>query len=75
MFFEVLGETFVLKKEKISGILRKKHNVHLHTIYRSPNIVRIVKSRQLRWTDGQGMLLIWKKSDTTQNYYFSGEAV
>ena len=25
------------------------HNEELHSLYRSPNIVRVIKSRRLRW--------------------------
>jgi hypothetical protein len=28
---------------------RKLHNVELHNLYSSPNIVRVIKSRRLRW--------------------------
>ena len=27
----------------------KVHNDELHSLYRSPNIVRVIKSRKLRW--------------------------
>ena len=29
---------------------RRLHNEELHSLYRSPNIVRVIKSRRLRWT-------------------------
>ena len=32
-----------------NGEWRKLHNKELHTLYRSPNIVRVIKSRRLRW--------------------------
>ena len=28
---------------------RRLHNEELHSLYRSPNIVRMIKSRRLRW--------------------------
>ena len=28
---------------------RKLHNVELHSLHRSPNIFRVIKSRRLRW--------------------------
>ena len=28
---------------------RKLHNEELHSLYRSPNIVRVIKSSRLRW--------------------------
>jgi hypothetical protein len=32
------------------GKWRKLHNEELHSLYRSPNILRVIKSRRLRWT-------------------------
>ena len=29
---------------------RKRHNEELHSLYHSPNIVRVIKSRRLRWS-------------------------
>ena len=29
---------------------RRLHNEELHSLYRSPNIVRVIESRRLRWT-------------------------
>ena len=31
------------------GEWRRLHNEELHSLYRSPNIVRVVKSRRIRW--------------------------
>jgi hypothetical protein len=31
------------------GSWRKLHNDDLHNLYSSPNIVRVIKSRRLRW--------------------------
>ena len=28
---------------------RRLHNEELHSLYRSPNIVKVIKSRRLRW--------------------------
>ena len=59
----ILGEIFsfklkVFKRKILKQILspkrddiekrRKTHNEELHSFYRSPNIVRIIKSRKLR---------------------------
>ena len=38
------------KKDKISKCMKEElHNEELHSLYRSPNIVRVIKSRRLRW--------------------------
>jgi hypothetical protein len=31
------------------GLWRNLHNDELHSLYSSPNIVRVIKSRRLRW--------------------------
>jgi hypothetical protein len=31
------------------GSLRKLHNYELHSLYSSPNIVRVIKSRMMMW--------------------------
>ena len=36
-------------KRNANGEWRKLHNEELHRVYRSPNIVRVIKSRRLRW--------------------------
>jgi hypothetical protein len=46
----VLRRIFGLKREK-DGSWRKLHNDELHSLYSSPNIVRVVKSRRMRWAE------------------------
>ena len=36
-------------KRDENGEWRRLHNMELHILYRSPNIVRVIKSRRLRW--------------------------
>ena len=37
------------KRDEITGKWRKLHNVELHALYSSPNIITNLKSRRLRW--------------------------
>jgi hypothetical protein len=36
-------------KRQADGSWRKLHNDELHSLYSSPNIVRVIKSRRMRW--------------------------
>src|SRR5215469_16049153 len=45
----VLRTVFGPKRDKVTGEWRKLHNVELSDLYSSPNIVRVVKSRRMRW--------------------------
>jgi hypothetical protein len=36
-------------KSEENGSWRKLHNDELHNLYSSPNIVRVIKSRRMRW--------------------------
>jgi hypothetical protein len=45
----VLRRIFGLKRDGGTGGWRKLHNEDLHDLYSSPNIIRIIKSRRMRW--------------------------
>jgi hypothetical protein len=34
---------------EVTGDWRKLHNEELHNVYSSPNIIRMIKSRRMRW--------------------------
>jgi hypothetical protein len=44
----VVRRTFGPKREE-DGSWRKLHNDELHSLYSSPNIVSVIKSRRMRW--------------------------
>jgi hypothetical protein len=46
----VLRGIFGAKRDKVTGEWRKLHNEELHDLHRSPNIVRVIKSRRMRWS-------------------------
>jgi hypothetical protein len=37
------------KREEVEGSWRRLHNEELHNLYASSNIVRVIKSRMIRW--------------------------
>ena len=45
----VLRRVFGPKREEVTGEWRKLHNEELSDLYSLPNIVRVVKSRRMRW--------------------------
>jgi hypothetical protein len=34
----------------VTGVLRKLRKKELHNLYSSPNIIKMIKSRRMRWT-------------------------
>jgi hypothetical protein len=46
----VLKGIFGLKRDEVTGGWRKLHNEELCDLYSSPSIIRIIKSRRIRWT-------------------------
>jgi hypothetical protein len=45
-----LRRIFGPKRDYIIGFWRKIHNEELHNLYSSPNIIRMIKSRKIRWS-------------------------
>jgi hypothetical protein len=45
----VLRGIFVGKRDGVTGEWRKLHNEKLNDLYSLPNIVRVIKSRRMRW--------------------------
>ncbi|KAJ4435721.1 hypothetical protein ANN_18337 [Periplaneta americana] len=46
---KVLRKIFEAKRDEVTGEWRKLHNTELHALYSSPDIIRNIKSRRLRW--------------------------
>jgi hypothetical protein len=47
----VLRRIFGPKRDEVKGEWRKLHNEELRDLYSSPSIIRIIKSRRMRWAD------------------------
>jgi hypothetical protein len=45
----VLRRIFGPKRDEVTGGWRKLHNEELHNLYSSPSIIRMIKSRRMRW--------------------------
>ena len=60
--YRVLRRVFGPKRDEVTGEWRKLHNEELSDLYSLPNIVRVVKSRRMKWAghvarmgEGRGM--------------------
>ncbi|KAJ4428499.1 hypothetical protein ANN_24536 [Periplaneta americana] len=46
---KVLRKLFGAKRDEVTGEWRKLHNAELHTLYSSPDVIKNINSRRLRW--------------------------
>ena len=63
----VLRRIFGAKRDKVTGKWRKLHNEELNDLYCSPNIVRVIKSRRIRWA-GHVARMGDKKGEVIQGF-------
>ena len=61
----VLRRIFGPKRDEVTGEWRKLHNEELRDVYSLPNIVRVVKSRRMRWG---GMWHIWGRGEVCTGF-------
>jgi hypothetical protein len=45
----VLRRIFGPKRDEVTGEWRRLHNEELYALYSSPTIIRVIKSRRLKW--------------------------
>jgi hypothetical protein len=45
----VLRRIFGLRRDEVIEGWRKLHNEELHNLYPSPGIIRMIKSKRIRW--------------------------
>jgi hypothetical protein len=53
---KVLRRIFGPRREEVTGEWRRLHNEELNDLYCSPNILRVIKTRRMRWA---GMWRVW----------------
>jgi len=56
----VLRRVFGPKRDEVTGECRKLHNGELRDLYSLPNIVRVVKSRRMRWAGHVARMGEWR---------------
>jgi hypothetical protein len=70
----VLRRIFRPRRDEVMAEWRRLHNEELNDLYSSPNIVRVVKSRRMRWAGhvarmgeerGVYRVLVGKRKETT----------
>ena len=45
----LLRRIFGSERDEVTGELRKLHNEEINDLCSSPNIIRVIKSRRMRW--------------------------
>jgi hypothetical protein len=72
---KLLRRIFGPEREE-DGSWRKLHNDELHSLYYSPHIVRVIKSRRMRWAghvarmgEGRGVYRVWLGGPTTRDHW------
>jgi hypothetical protein len=74
-------ENRVLKRDEVMGEWRKLHNEELRDVYSSPSIIRLFKSRRMRWArhvarmgDKRNVYYLWESrgKETTKDQDIGG---
>jgi hypothetical protein len=57
---KVLRRIFWPKRDELIGEMRKLHNEDLNDLYSWPNIIRVIKSRRMRWAGHVASMEDWR---------------
>jgi hypothetical protein len=63
----VMKKKFGPKRDEITGEWRRLHNEELHHLYCSPNIVRVIKLRKMRWA---GHVALWGRREAYTGFWW-----
>jgi hypothetical protein len=66
---KMLRRIFGSKRDEVIGEWRRLHGKELHALYASPIIIRVIKSRRLRWAGHVARMRPWRGAYKS----FSGE--
>jgi hypothetical protein len=66
----MLRRIFGPKRDEVMGEWRKLHNKELHDLYSSPSIIRIIKSRRMRWA---GHVAQMGRRETLIDYWWESQ--
>ena len=53
----VLRKIFGPKRDEVTGEWRRLRNEELYNLYSSPNRIRVIKSRRMRWAGHEASML------------------
>jgi hypothetical protein len=75
--FEVRASRKILgPKRDQDGLWRKMHDDELHSVYSSRNIVRVIKSRRMRWAghvarigEGRSVYRVWLGGPNVRDHW------
>jgi hypothetical protein len=57
------------KRDEVTGEQRKSHSGELHNLYSSPDIIRQIKSRRMKWAlMGEGRNVFWSESQKEKDH-------
>jgi hypothetical protein len=66
----VLRRIFGPKRDEVTGEWRKLHNEELRNFYSSPSIIRMIKSRRIRWA---GHVALMGRRGTRMGYCWESQ--